>query len=107
MLIVLCLAMGCYPFRRLELEAIQPAWRRPKGIDNFSHKTDQNKEGLIWDDPSMDRIDAADLKSWLTAEEDQNRSSRYTAVKLVRNGMHSVATSEIAEDDESPNQYHG
>eukprot|EP00439_Symbiodinium_sp_Y106_P019783 s1124_g2.t1 len=59
--------MGCYPFRRLELEAIQPAWRRPKGIDNFSHKTDQNKEGLILDDPSMDRIDAADLKSWLTA----------------------------------------
>ena len=54
----------------------------------------------------MDRIDAADLKSWLTAEEDQNCSSRYTDVKLVRNGMRSVATNEIAEDDEPPFDNH-
>ena len=63
LLIVLCLALGRYHIRRLELEAIQPAWRRAKGIDNFTHKTGQIQEGLILDDPSMDRIDAADLKS--------------------------------------------
>ncbi|CAE7718508.1 unnamed protein product [Symbiodinium microadriaticum] len=79
LLIVLCLALGRYHIRRLELEAIQPAWRRAKGIDNFTHKTGQIQEGLILDDPSMDR---------------------YTDAKLVRNGMRSVATSEIAEDDE-------
>ena len=106
LLIVLCLALGRYHIRRLELEAVQPAWRRAKGIDNFRHKTGQIQEGLILDDPSMDRIDAADLKSWLTAEEDQNCSSRYTDVKLVRNGMRSVATNEIAEDDEPPFDNH-
>ena len=44
----------------------------------------------------MDKIDAADLKSWLTAEEDQNCSSRYADVKLVRNG----ATNGLLEEDE-------
>ena len=55
---------------------------------------------LILDDPSLDKIDAADLKSWLTAEEDQNCSSRYTDVKLVRNGVRVVATDELLEEDD-------
>eukprot|EP00439_Symbiodinium_sp_Y106_P015184 s5719_g2.t1 len=46
----------------------------------------------------MEKIDAADLESWL-AEEDQNCSSRYS-VRLVRNGMRAVATSELLEEDE-------
>ena len=41
----------------------------------------------------MDKIDAADLKPWLTAEEDKNCSSRCTDVKLVRNGMRCPRTS--------------
>ena len=102
LLIVLSLALGRYHIVRLELEAAQPAWRRAKGIDNFRHKTGQIQEGLILDDPSMDKIDAADLKSWLTAEEDQNCSSRYTDVKLVRNGMRAVSSNDLLDDDEPP-----
>ena len=98
LLIVLSLALGHHHIRPLELEAVLPAWRRAKGIDHFRRKTRQFQEGPILDDPSMEKIDAADLESWL-AEEDQNCSSRYS-VRLVRNGMRAVATSELLEEDE-------
>ena len=41
LLIVLSLALGRFHIARLELEAVQPAWTRAKGIDNFRNKTGQ------------------------------------------------------------------
>ena len=58
------------------------------------------QEGLILDDPTMDKIEAADLKSWLTSEEDQNCSGRYNDVKLARNGLRALGSNDIAEVDE-------
>ena len=48
----------------------------------------------------MDRVEAADLKSWLTSEEDQNCSGRYNDVKLARNGLRALGSNDIAEVDE-------
>ena len=101
-LIVLSLALGRYHIQRLNLEGVMSAWRRAKGIDNFRHKTGQIHEGLILDDGWMDRLDAADVKSWLTAEEDQNCSSRNTDVKLVRNGLRALSANDLADEDEPP-----
>ena len=101
-LIALSLALGRYQIQRMGLENAVAAWRRAKSMDNFRHKTGQVYEGLILDDPSMDRIDAADLKSWLTAEEDQNCSSRYTDVKLVRNTLRAVSSNDLEEEQEPP-----
>ncbi|CAE7311297.1 HMA5, partial [Symbiodinium pilosum] len=101
-LIVLSLALGRYHIQRLNLDGVTPAWRRAKGIDNFRRKTGQIHEGLILDDPSMDRLDAADVKSWLTAEEDQNCSTRYTDVKLARNGLRALSANDLDEEDELP-----
>ncbi|CAE7384753.1 unnamed protein product [Symbiodinium natans] len=99
-LILLCLAIGRYHITRLGLEGVRPAWRRAKAIDNFRHKTGQVHEGLILDDPSVEKLDAADMKSWLTSEEDQNCSGRYNDVKLVRNGMRALSSNNLKEEDE-------
>ena len=76
-LIVLSLALGRYHTKKNGQPCLRPGWRRAKAIDNFRHKCGQSHEGLILDDPTMDKIEAADLKSWLTPEEDQNCSGRY------------------------------
>ena len=100
LLIILCLALGRYHIDRLNLEGVFPGWRRAKAMDNFRHKSAQIHEGLILDDPQMEKLDTADVKSWLTSEEDQNCSGRYTDVKLVRNGLRALASNAMTEEDE-------
>ena len=99
-LIVLSLARGRYHIKKNGQPCLRPGWRRAKAIDNFRHKCGQSHEGLTLDDPTMDKIEAADLKSWLTSEEDQNCSGRYNDVKLARNGLRALGSNDIAEVDE-------
>ncbi|CAJ1338255.1 unnamed protein product, partial [Effrenium voratum] len=53
----------------------------------------------------MDKIDLADMKSFLTADEDQTCSGRYNDVRLVRNGMRAYASNDIGEGDEPEDTY--
>ena len=106
LLIILCMAIGRYHIDRLNLEGMFPGWRRAKSMDNFRHRSAQIHEGLILDDPQMAKLDAADVKSWLTSEEDQNCSGRYTDVKLVRNGLRALASNELEKDDEPAEDKH-
>ena len=69
-------------------------------MDNFRHRNAQIHEGLILDDPNMDKMEPADVKLWLTSEEDQNCSGRYTDVKLVANGLRALAANDFVPEDE-------
>ena len=99
-LIVLSLATGRYHISRQGLHGLHPSWRRAKALENFRHRAGEVHEGLILEDPTMDKLDATDMKSWLTSEEDQNCSARYNDVKLVRNGLRARATNEFKQEDE-------
>ncbi|CAE6936551.1 HMA5, partial [Symbiodinium sp. KB8] len=107
LLIILALAIGRYHINRLELEGVSPGWRRAKAMDNFRHRNAQIHEGLILDDPNMDKMEPADVKSWLTSEEDQSCSRRYTDVKLVADGLRAlVANDFVPEDEPLPDKHH-
>lgn len=103
-LITLAMAIGRYHVRRLSLTA-SPGWRRAKSLDNFRHRVPQVQEAVFLDDPSRDKIDLADMKSFLTADEDQTCSGRYNDVRLVRNGMRAYASNDIGEGDEPEDTY--
>ena len=103
-LITLAMAIGRYHVRRLSLTA-SPGWRRAKSLDNFRHRVRQVQEAVFLDDPSRDKIDLADMKSFLTADEDQTCSGRYNDVRLVRNGMRAYASNDIGEGDEPEDTY--
>ena len=101
-LIVLSLALGRYHINKNGHAHIRPGWRRAKAMDNFRHKCGQSHEGIILDDPTIEKIEASDLKSWLTSEEDQNCTGRYNDVKLARNGLRALASNDLEESDEPP-----
>ena len=103
-LISLAMAIGRYHVRRLSLTA-SPGWRRAKSLDNFRHRVPQVQEAVFLDDPSRHKIDLADMKSFLTADEDQTCSGRYNDVRLVRNGMRAYASNDIGEGDEPEDTY--
>ena len=98
------MAIGRYHVRRLSLTA-SPGWRRAKSLDNFRHRAPQIQEAVFLDDPSRDKIDLADMKSFLTADEDHTCSGRYSDVRLVRNGMRAYASNDIGEGDEPEDTY--
>lgn len=92
------LAMGRYHATRLGLPT--PAgWRRAKSLDNFRHRVENIHEGVFLDDPSREKIDLADLKSFVTTEERQTCQGRYNDVKLARNGCRAFASNDLQEED--------
>lgn len=101
-IIVMMLALGRYHHSRLDLST-PPGWRRAKSLDNFKHRVGQIHEGVFLDDPSRDKIELADLKSFVTAEESQTCHGRYTDVKLAKNCCRAYATNDIQEEDEPKN----
>ena len=78
----------------------KPSWRRAKSLDNFRHRVPQVHDGVFLDDPSRDRLDMADLKSFMTAEEDQTCSGRYNDVKLNRGQVRAYAGNHLTFEDE-------
>ena len=93
------LAIGRYHIRNLDLK-VQPSWRRSKALDNFRRRIPQVYEGVFLDDPSREKIDLADLKSYLTAEEDQTCSGRCNDIKLVRGQVRAYASNHLRAEDE-------
>ena len=98
-LICMILAIGRYHICNLGLK-VQPSWRRSKALDNFRYRIPQVYEGVFLDDSSREKIDLADLKSYLTAEEDQTCSGRYNDIKLVRGQVRAYAGNHVRAEDE-------
>ena len=61
----------------LEMKGLKAGWRRAKSLDNFRHRAPHVQEALFLDDPSRSKVSIADLKSFLTADEDGIVESRY------------------------------
>ena len=100
--IALALAIGRYHVREQALS--EPAgWRRAKSLDNFRHRNPRVQEAIFLDDPQRGRVDASDLKSFLTVDEDQTCTARYCDVKLTQNGMRAYASNDFDPDDEPKN----
>lgn len=97
-IIIMMLAMSRYHASRLGLHT-PVGWQRAKSLeslDNFRHRV-----GLVvLDDPSREKIDLADLKSFVTAEENQTCPGRYSDVKLAKNCCRAYATNDVQEEDE-------
>ena len=98
-LIVMGLAMGRHHLKRLGVEGV-PSWRRDKFLENFRQRVPVPGEALFLDDPNRNKVDLADLKSYLTAEEDQTCSARYNDVKLMRGQPRLYAGNHLAKADE-------
>ena len=97
--IVMLLAMGRYHQSRLGLTT-PPGWRRAKSLDNFRHRVGQIHEGVFLDDPNRDKIELADLKSFVTSEETQTCHGRYNDIKLVKNCPRAYASNDVQGEDE-------
>ena len=55
---------------------------------------------IFLDDPNREKIDLADIKSYLTAEGGQTCSGRYNDMKLLRGQMRAYAGNHLSEKDE-------
>ncbi|CAE7322793.1 unnamed protein product [Symbiodinium natans] len=97
-LIAMAMAMGRFHIRRLGLQGLQPGWRRAKSFDNFRHRAPQIQEALFLDDPSRGKIDMADLKSFVTVDEDGTVDSRYNDTRLTMNQMRALASNNTSTD---------
>ena len=90
-IIAMCMAIGRHHVRRLHLQGDKPGWRRAKSFDNFRQRAPQVQEALFLDDPSGRRTDIADLKAFVTSDEDGTVSGRYNDARLARNQMRAFA----------------
>ena len=96
--IVMAMAMGRHQVRRLGLQGVKPAWRRGKSFDNFRQRSPQIQEALFLDDPSSWRLDIADLKAFVTTDEDGAVSGRYNDARLTRNQLRALASNDTGEE---------
>ena len=97
-IIAMCMAIGRHHVRRLHLQGVKPGWRRAKSFDNFRQRAPQVQEALFLDDPSGRRTDIADLKAFVTSDEDGTVSGRYNDARLARNQMRAFASNDTGEE---------
>ena len=97
-LVTMALAMGRFHIRRLAFQGVKPGWRRAKSLDNFRHRVPQVQEAVFLDDPSRSKISIADLKSFVTVDEDGTCDGRYNDARLARNQMRAVASNDLGAD---------
>ena len=97
-IITMAMAIGRYHIRRLDLQGVKPGWRRAKSLDNFRQRSPQIQEGLFLDDPSARRLDIADLKAFVTTDEDGTVSGRYNDARLTRNQFRALASNDTGEE---------
>ena len=98
-LIIMILAVGRYHVAKHGLSG-SPSWRRAKSLDNFRHRIPCISDGVFLDDPSREKLDLADLKSFVTAEEDQTCAGRYNDIKLVRGQVRAYAGNHLSKEEE-------
>eukprot|EP00438_Fugacium_kawagutii_P017687 Skav211284 [mRNA] locus=scaffold2429:143489:145378:+ [translate_table: standard] len=96
--ITLAMALGRYHVRRSGNDGLKAGWRRAKSLDNFRHKAPQVQEALFLDDPDRNKVNMADLKSFLTCDEDGTVESRYNDARMIRNQMRAYASNDLAEE---------
>ena len=92
------MAIGRYHVRRLGLHGEKPGWRRGKSLDNFRQRSPQIQEALFLDDSSGRRLDMADLKSFVTTDEDGTVSGRYNDARLTRNQFRALASNDTGDE---------
>ena len=97
-IITMAMAIGRYHVRRLGLHGAKPGWRRGKSLDNFRQRSPQIQEALFLDDPSGRRLDMADLKSFVTTDEDGTVSGRYNDARLARNQFRALASNDTGDE---------
>ncbi|CAE7237146.1 unnamed protein product [Symbiodinium sp. CCMP2592] len=97
-IIAMAMAIGRYHVRRLGLHGAKPGWRRGKSLDNFRQRSPQIQEALFLDDPSGRRLDMADLKSFVTTDEDGTVSGRYNDARLTRNQFRALASNDTGDE---------
>lgn len=96
--IILAMALGRYHVRQSGDEGLKAGWRRAKSLDNFHHRAPHVQEALFLDDPSRSKVSIADLKSFLTANEDGTVESRYNDTRLIKNQLRAYASNDLKED---------
>eukprot|EP00438_Fugacium_kawagutii_P018364 Skav210909 [mRNA] locus=scaffold15:130393:132312:+ [translate_table: standard] len=96
--IVLAMALGRYHIRRAGCEGLKPGWRRAKSLDNFRHRVPVVHEGLFLDDPCRAKVNIADLKSFMTTDEDGTVDPRYNDSRLARNQMRAFASNDLPQE---------
>ncbi|CAE7926624.1 unnamed protein product [Symbiodinium sp. KB8] len=96
--IAMAMAIGRHHIRRLQLHGVRPGWRRSKSFDSFRQRCPQVQEAIFLDDPSMGKVDIADLKSFVTVDGDGTVDGRYNDAKLVRNQMRAFASNDTGSD---------
>ena len=73
-------------------------------MENFRQRVPVPGEALFLDDPNCNKVDLADLKSYLTAEDDQTCSARYNSryndAKLMGGQPRLYAGNHLAKADE-------
>ena len=97
--IILAMALGRYHARQPGNEGLQAGWRRAKSLDNFRHKAPHVAEALFLDDPSRSKVSIADLKSFLTTDEDGTVEARYNDTRLIRNQLRAYASNDLKDDN--------
>ena len=97
-IITMAMAIGRYHIRRLDLQGVKPGWRRAKSLDNFRQRSPQIQEGLFLDDPAARRLDIAELKAFVTADEDGTVSGRCNDARLTRNQFRALASNDTGEE---------
>eukprot|EP00439_Symbiodinium_sp_Y106_P056259 s1682_g7.t2 len=77
---------------------VDVAWRRAKSLDNFRQRAPQIQEAIFLDDPSKRKVDVADLKAFVSFDEDGTVEGRYCDARLLRNQMRAYASNDTGED---------
>ena len=96
--IAMAMAIGRFHIERLGLQGVLPGWRRAKSLDNFRQRAPQIQEAIFLDDPSKRKVDVADLKAFVTVDEDGTVEGRYCDARLLRNQMRAYASNDTGED---------
>lgn len=90
------MALSRYHARRSGDEGLKASWRRAKSLDNFRHKAPQVQEVLFFmDSPDRSKVSMADLKRFLTRDEDGTVESKYNDTRMARNEMKAFASNDL------------
>ena len=98
---IAAMAWGRYVTRSKGIDK-KPGFRRGKQMDVFRDKATPAYEGILLDDPSLDRIDVEDLKAFGTTHTAGHSDARYTPPKWAKGQFHALLSNSWSEDAEPP-----
>eukprot|EP00959_Pyramimonas_sp_CCMP1952_P030050 630298-Pyramimonas_sp.AAC.1 len=98
---IAAMAWGRYVTRSKGIDK-KPGFRRGKQMDVFRDKATPVYEGILLDDPSLDRIDIEDLKAFGTVHTAGHCDARYTPPKWAKGQFHALLSNCWSEDAEPP-----